>query len=93
MKTKNKTDKKGRKMSFGNPAGTREHPSEWVEHLKTRYRGSSRPCRHAFMGLINIPKICAFNYECFHCAFDQMLDEPGWMNMVLFNSSLASATI
>ncbi|MEA1947037.1 MAG: hypothetical protein U9N83_07005 [Thermodesulfobacteriota bacterium] len=93
MKTKNKTDKKGRKMSFENPVGTREYLPEWVEHLKTRYRGSSRPCRHAFTGLINTPKICAFNYECYRCAFDQMLDEPGWMNMVLFNSPSASATI
>jgi len=71
----------------------KEHPPEWAEHLKTCYRGSSRPCRHAFTGLINAPKICVFNYECFHCAFDQMLDEPVWMNMVLFNSSLVPATM
>jgi hypothetical protein len=63
----------------------RERP-EWVEHLKARYPGSSRPCRHAVTGNVSVPKICALNYECFHCAYDQMLDEPVWMNMVRFNS-------
>ena len=93
MKLKAKIDNKRGKMSFKYPAGAKRHPPEWVEHLKTRYNGSSRPCRHAFTGLINTPKICAFNYECFHCAFDQMLDEPVWRNMVQFNSPLAPATI
>jgi len=65
----------------------------WVEHLKTHFQGAERACLHALTGRIDAPKICSLNYECFHCAFDQMLDEPGWMNMVLFNSSLASATI
>jgi len=47
----------------------------WVEHLKKRYDGASRPCRHALTGRIDAPKTCTLNYECFHCAFDQMLDE------------------
>ena len=93
MQTKAKKDKKGIKTNFKYPVETKEHLPEWVEHLKTRYNGSARPCRHAITGLINTPKICAFNYECYHCAFDQMLDEPVWRNMVLFNSPLAPATI
>jgi len=47
----------------------------WVEHLKTRYHGASRPCRYALTGRIDAPKICPMNYECYHCAFDQMMDD------------------
>ncbi|MBW2029799.1 MAG: glycine cleavage system protein H [Deltaproteobacteria bacterium] len=47
----------------------------WVEKLKKQYRGASRPCRHALTGRIDAPKICTMNYECYHCPFDQMLDE------------------
>ena len=47
----------------------------WVEHLKKQYHGASRPCRHALMGRIDAPKICTMNYECYHCPFDQMLDD------------------
>jgi len=48
---------------------------KWVEHLQQTYHGSSRPCRHSLTGRIDAPKICSLNYECYHCAFDQMLDE------------------
>jgi glycine cleavage system H lipoate-binding protein len=47
----------------------------WVDHLKKHYHGPERPCRHALTGRIDAPKICSMNYECYHCAFDQMLDE------------------
>lgn len=49
--------------------------SKWVTYLIERYDGANRPCRHALTGRIAAPKICAYNYECHHCAFDQMLDE------------------
>ncbi|BBO71546.1 hypothetical protein DSCA_54760 [Desulfosarcina alkanivorans] len=48
---------------------------KWVAHLVERYDGANRPCRHALTGRIDAPKICPHNYECYHCAFDQMLDE------------------
>ena len=48
---------------------------QWVKYLKTRYDGASRPCRHVLTGRVDAPKICTMNYECYHCAFDQMLDE------------------
>ena len=51
-----------------------DRPS-WVQHLKKTYHGASRPCRHALMGRIEAPKICTMNYECYHCPFDQMLDD------------------
>jgi glycine cleavage system H lipoate-binding protein len=47
----------------------------WVEFLQEKYHGSQRPCRHALTGRIDAPKICPLNYECYHCAYDQMLDE------------------
>ncbi len=48
---------------------------KWVDHLVQRYDGANRPCRHALTGRIDAPKTCPNNYECYHCAFDQMLDE------------------
>lgn len=36
--------------------------------------GCSRSCRHVVSGRIQAPKICTRNDECYHCAFDQMLD-------------------
>jgi hypothetical protein len=47
----------------------------WVDYLKKHYHGAERPCRHALTGRIDAPKICPMNYECYHCAFDQMMDE------------------
>jgi glycine cleavage system H lipoate-binding protein len=49
--------------------------SGWVTYLVERYDGANRPCRHALTGRVAAPKICPHNYECYHCAFDQMLDE------------------
>lgn len=48
---------------------------KWVAYLQEKYDGSSRPCRHALTGRIDAPKICAQSYECYHCPFDQMLDD------------------
>jgi len=47
----------------------------WAELLRTKYRGADRPCLHRLTGRIDVPKICPYNYECYHCPFDQMLDE------------------
>ncbi|MFC1516054.1 hypothetical protein ACFL7E_04770 [Thermodesulfobacteriota bacterium] len=65
---------------------------EWVGQLIARYPGSSRPCRHALNDTVSSPKICALNYECFHCAYDQLLDEQVWMNTVMFYSAPVPAT-
>jgi glycine cleavage system H lipoate-binding protein len=64
-----------RAMGVGKDFETQRHAPEWVEFLKKQYRGASRPCRHALTGRIEAPKICTQNYECYHCPFDQMLDE------------------
>ena len=36
--------------------------------------GRRGPCIHVLNGRVDGPKSCVFNYECFHCAFDQWLD-------------------
>jgi len=55
--------------------GARKADPAWVDYLRKQYHGASRPCRHALTGRIDAPKICPHNYECYHCAYDQMLDE------------------
>jgi glycine cleavage system H lipoate-binding protein len=52
-----------------------ESVAAWAEQLKREYQGPSRPCRHFLTGRIQAPKICPMNYECYHCPFDQMLDD------------------
>jgi len=64
-----------RAMGLKKSSGAENESPAWVEYLKQKYHGSSRPCRHALTGRINAPKICTLNYECYHCSFDQMLDE------------------
>ena len=46
-----------------------------IESLQKRYPGTSRFCLYVLTKHINAPKLCMLNYECFHCAFDQWLDD------------------
>ncbi len=64
-----------RTMGSGDQAVGETKEPGWVEHLKSRYQGAERPCRYALTGRIDAPKICPLNYECYHCTFDQMMDE------------------
>lgn len=64
-----------RAMEQGEGTGISGGRPEWVTRLQAKYNGASRPCRHTLTGRIDAPKICTLNYECYHCAFDQMLDE------------------
>ena len=69
-------DKAMRKTkNLASPPETKEDQPGWVQYLQKRYYGSSRPCRHALTGRIDAPKICTLNYQCYHCSYDQMLDE------------------
>ncbi len=51
---------------------------QWVESLKKRYPGAYRPCRHTLTGRIDAPKVCTMSYECYHCPFDQSLDQENF---------------
>jgi glycine cleavage system H lipoate-binding protein len=62
-------------MGIGDRTASADAAPRWVERLQKTYHGSARPCRHALTGRIDAPKICTQNYECYHCAFDQMLDD------------------
>jgi len=55
------------------PEKKKEEPA-WMTHMR-RLPGESRQCRHFLTGRIESPKICPMNYECYHCPYDQMLDE------------------
>ena len=84
---------KGMRKAMGVDKGleTEAAAPRWVEHLQKKYPGSARPCRHALTGRIDAPKICVQNYECYHCSFDQMLDETDLVGeMVPPTYSLAS---
>ncbi len=35
----------------------------------------ANPCRHALTGRVTAAKVCIKNYECNHCAYDQMIDD------------------
>lgn len=62
-------------MKVEDGVASKQAAPRWVTYLQQNYYGASRPCRHALTGRIDAPKICTMNYECYHCAFDQMLDE------------------
>jgi glycine cleavage system H lipoate-binding protein len=62
-------------MVLESPVETKPQQPAWVKYLQKRYRGASRPCRHALTGRTSAAKICTMNYECYHCPYDQMLDE------------------
>ncbi len=69
-------------MGLESTAQTKKDSPGWVQYLRERYHGSSRPCRHALSGRINAPKICVLDYECYHCAYDQMLDEEDLARLI-----------
>jgi len=62
-------------MGMESPNKAEKPQPTWVAYLKKTYHGASRPCRHALTGRVEAPKICTMNYECYHCPYDQMLDE------------------
>ena len=79
---------KGMRKAMGIPEAqdSKAVAPRWVEHLQKRFDGTARPCRHALTGRIDAPKICPHNYECYHCSYDQWLDE---MDMALLDETPA----
>ena len=47
----------------------------WRQNLRDHRRDEPLPCRHALTGRTVPSKICPYNYECYHCPYDQWLDD------------------
>lgn len=56
-------------------ADSKKPRSGWADNVKTVYSHTTNPCRHMLTGRISATKVCVNNYECNHCAYDQMLDD------------------
>jgi len=49
--------------------------SGWANTVKDIYDWTNIPCRHVLTGRVSAHKECVNNYECNHCAYDQMIDD------------------
>ncbi len=56
-------------------ADSKKPRSGWANNVKGIYDHTNIPCRHALTGRVTAAKVCVNNYECNHCAYDQMLDD------------------
>ncbi len=66
---------------------SKKQSSGWVNDVKYIYQWTKTPCRHALTGRVTAAKVCVNNYECNHCAYDQMLDDE---NMDFLDENPAS---
>ncbi len=48
-------------------------------------------CDHLLSGRTEIPKLCIWNHECYHCAFDQLLDNIDFVQAAEFEKYDAEA--
>jgi hypothetical protein len=48
---------------------------DWGSQMRQKFSGAELPCRHYLTGRVEAPKICTLNNECYHCAYDQLLDD------------------
>lgn len=69
--------KKADLISFPAPEirSDRGKAPELARDLMQETHGASRMCRHVLTGRFNGPRLCTRNYQCYHCGFDQMLDD------------------
>ena len=59
----------------GQHTDSQKDGARWTPHLQNMYKWINNPCRHMLTGRIDGPRECIMNYECYHCDFDQQLDE------------------
>ena len=52
------------------------------KRIVSLYTPAEPVCRHAISGLAPRIKMCAFNYECAKCSFDQMLDDVALVDTI-----------
>lgn len=58
---------------FRSSSGKIDH--EWVENVKSSNISAKKLCHHVLTGRVKAHKLCFKNYECYHCAYDQMIDD------------------
>jgi glycine cleavage system H lipoate-binding protein len=68
-------DKGMQRTMAGKTDGSGYKKPEWARILCEKYKGDTKPCRHYITGSISSPKTCPINYECYHCKYDQLMDE------------------
>jgi glycine cleavage system H lipoate-binding protein len=56
-------------------ADSKKTGSGWANNVTNIYDWTNIPCRHVLTGRVRAHKVCVNNYECNHCAYDQMLDD------------------
>ena len=67
---------KAMQKAMGHASSERQaKKSGWSETLNKYYQTTTKLCRHVMTGRISYPKICMMNYECYHCEYDQWLDD------------------
>ena len=64
-----------RAMQRTENADSKRRGAGWANNVKDIYNWTNIPCRHVLTGRVSAAKVCVNNYECNHCAYDQMLDD------------------
>lgn len=62
-------------MRTSRSSNSKRAGSKWAQDLDSMYKWTHNPCRHVLTGRIDAPKTCVMNYECYHCDYDQRLDD------------------
>ena len=75
IKTKSPGADGHRNLLFGKRAGGPGGGGTACRPLPRSGSGSSRTCLHVLAGRVDAPKICTRQFECYHCGFDQLLDD------------------
>ena len=68
---------------MGRKIAREEEAAGWGTEVARRLRADLR-CRHALTGGAPASKMCAHNYECATCPYDQMLDDMMQMDHTMF---------
>ncbi|MBI5572670.1 MAG: glycine cleavage system protein H [Desulfomonile tiedjei] len=68
---------------MGRKIAREEEAAGWGTEVSRRLRADLR-CRHALTGGAPASKMCAHNYECATCPYDQMLDDMMQMDHTMF---------
>ena len=79
---------KGMRKALSAPENENVTKVSWGQNLRNQQRGKPLPCRHALTARTVPSKICPYNYECYHCPYDQWLDEYDQVEYSLLNGEL-----